>query len=425
MFAHSDRNTSQLPRQRYDLPPAASRYPSLHVALTEGLLRRSSSARSRGTSVSRASARRGGMFGIDAIEVLLGTLGIASGIYDPWIGDERAGIIVTFARTASLCTLFALVFFALAFLVPLGVIEVDRTIAAVLFFSIGASAPTLARGAWSLIDMATMFNDVLLCSYRSGSGASGRGGGRACNNGTPGRRGFLAWAAFVFWTLMKHNVSWEKLNPYRCNLYRAFRNNWEGFVHGRDITVCTTLWKDAWVWGLEGCAYRAKVFFNVVVLNGLGFAFLLLQASAALGEGFLLAIGSVWLSVAIAAHADELVERANVASTRDLKLVVEELICCNQCTHSDDSGNHRRPANDNYRPLAANGTEQREADGADETNTGSYSALMPEIKRKSMGDRKVGPPNVCRCRFCTLGCTDGWKDPGDENCGGESKNDAV
>lgn len=332
------------------------------------------------------------MFNIDVIEVLLGTLGFACSIYDPWIGDTHASILVTYARTAALCTLFGLVLLALAILVPFRLIEVEPTTVAILFFAVGGSAPTLARGAWSLIDMSTMFNDVLWLSYQNIPQLTGNG--RACNVGAIGVSDFVAWFGAVFWTLMKHNVSWEKLTPYGPNLYRAFRNNWEAVVHGRSIHPGKICWTHAWKCGCGGWASRTKAFFNVVILNSVGFAFLVLQASAALGEGLLLAVGSLWMSVAIAAQANGLTRGDRVAATSALKLVVEELICCDTCTHT------------RY------GKDESAADERTD-NTKSYEVMMPQVKKKSRDDRNGSSDqaiNVCRCRFCTLGCKckNGW-----------------
>lgn len=270
---------------------------------------------------------------IDVLEVLLGTLGLACGIYDSWTGDERASILVTYTRTAAVCTLFGVSITALVTLIPSGVIDVDPTVLAVVFFAVGASAPTLARGAWSLIDMSTMFNDVVLLSYPEREARFTR---RAF-----GVADFLAWVGVVFYTLMKHNVSFEKLTPYGPNLYRAFRNNWEGMIHGRSIHPGKLCWKHAWKWGFSGWATRVKSFFCLVVLNGVGFAFLLFQACTALVEGFLLAIGCIWLSPAIAAQAKGLTSTGRVNRDLPLKVIVEKLICCKACSHADNSTDER------------------------------------------------------------------------------------
>lgn len=339
------------------------------------------------------------MFNIDVIEVLLGTLGFACSIYDPWIGETHASILVTYARTAALCTLFGLVLLALAILVPFGFVEVEPTTVAILFFAVGGSAPTLARGAWSLIDMSTMFNDVLWLSYQNVPQLTGNG--RACNVGVIGGSDFIAWICVVFWTLMKHNVSWEKLTPHGFNLYRAFRNNWEGVVHGRSIHPGKICWTHAWKCGCGGWASRGKAFFNIVILNSVGFAFLVLQISAALGEGLLLAVGSLWISVAIAAHANGLTRGRRVVSTGALKLVVEELICCETCTHT--KYDRDESSTDERRWIHWRGTE----------NTKSYEVMMPQVQQKSRGDRKASSNqaiNVCRCKFCTFGYKNGWVD---------------
>ncbi|CAB1108064.1 unnamed protein product [Ectocarpus sp. CCAP 1310/34] len=349
------------------------------------------------------------MFNIDVIEVLLGTLGFACSIYDPWIGDTRASILVTYARTAALFTLFGSALVALATLVPSGLIEVETTTYAILFFAVGGSAPTLARGAWSLIDMSTMFNDLLYLSYQSIPEPTDSGSGRTCNVGDIGGSDFVAWFGVVFWTLMKHNVSWERRTPYGPNLYRAFRNNWEAIVHGRSIHPGRICWTHAWKFGWEGWASRSKAFFNLVILNTIGFAFLFLQLTAALGEGLLLAVGSLWMSVAIAAQANGLKRDGRVAKTRALKLVVEELICCETCTHKKYDKEER----------AVNA----------EPNTKSYEVMMPKVKQKSMADRKGSSNkviNVCRCRFCTFGCAcqEGWVTTSADQCG-DCSNGAV
>lgn len=339
------------------------------------------------------------MFNIDVIEVLLGTLGFACSIYDPWIGDARASILVTYARTASLFTLFGSVLAALAALIPSGLIEVETTTYAILFFAVGGSAPTLARGAWSLIDMSTMFNDVLWLSYRNVPELAGSG--RACNVGVIGVSDFVAWFGVVFWALMKHNVSWERLTPYGPNLYRAFRNNWEAVVHGRSIHPGRICWTHAWKCGYGGWASRSKAFLNIVVLNTIGFAFLFLQLTAALGEGLLLAVGSLWMSVAIAAQANGLTRGGRVVPTGALKLVVEELICCETCTHAKHDKNESKASTTH--------------------NTKSYEVMMPTVKKKSMDDRTGSSNrviNVCRCRFCTFGftCSDGWVATSADQC---------
>lgn len=270
---------------------------------------------------------------IAVVEVLVGTLGLACSIYDPWIGDERASILVMYTRTAALSTLFGVSIAAVLTLIPSGVIDVDPTTLAVVFFAVGASAPTLARGALSLIDMSTMFNDVVLLSYPDREARF--------EPGTFGVFDFIAWVGVVFFTLMKHNVSLEKLTQYGPRLYRAFRNNWEGVVHGRSIHPGKVCWTHAWKWGLGGWATRVKCLFCIVVLNGVGVAFLLLQVCAALGEGFLLAIGSIWLSLAIAAQAAGLINTKRINRELSLNVIVEELICCKACSHGDNSRDQR------------------------------------------------------------------------------------
>lgn len=348
----------------------------------------------------------GGM--IDFVELLVGTLGLASSIYDPWIGDERASILVTYTRTASVCTFFGLAIAALVTLIPSGVLEVDPTTLAVVFFAVGGSAPTLARGAWSLIDMSTMFNDVLLLSYPDHEARF--------DPGTFGVFDFVAWFVVVFRTLMKHNVSVEKLNPYGPDLYRAFRNNWESFVHGRSVHPKKICWKHAWNFGWSGWATRVKALFGLVVLDGAGFAFLLLQICAAVGEGLLLSVGGAWLSLAIAAQAKGLTKTGLVNRELALKIVVEELICCQTCSHTSgsqacsrtDDGQACSHADDTPMCTHANNSmDERE-------NTKSFGVLMPKVIAKSRADRCGSSDqdiNVCRCRVCTFGCRKGWQPP--------------
>lgn len=337
---------------------------------------------------------------IDFVEVLVGTLGLASSIYDPWIGDESASILVTYTRTAAVCTLFAGAITALVTLIPSGVIGVEPTTVAVVFFAVGGSAPTLARGAWSLIDMSTMFNDVVLLSYPD------REARFDC--GTFGVADFVAWVVVVFRILMRHNVSLEKLTPYGPNLYRAFRNNWESFVHGRSVHPEKICWKHAWKFGWGGWATRVRALYCLVVLNGGGFAFLVLQVCAAVGEALLLAVGATWLSLAIAAHAKELTQTGRVNRNLPLNIVVEELICCQTCSHTADSQACSRKDGGQACFHANDSMDERE-------NTKSFAVLGPKVRAKSRADRRLSSVqdiNVCRCKVCTLGCRkDGWKPP--------------
>lgn len=311
------------------------------------------------------------MFSIDVIEVLVGTLGLACSIYDPWIGDPHASVLVTFARTAGICSLFLGVALLLATLIPLSTVDVDPTTLAVVFFAAGSSAPTLARGAWSLIDMGTMFMDLLRESYQDDNSAQ--------NARRPfGPSNFVAWIFAVFCTLMRHNVTWETLSPYAGSLLRAFRNNWEEFVHGKPIFDGNPVFDflpASW-------ATRAKALFNIVVLNFIGFGFLALQSIAALGEAMLLSVGSIWLSLAVAAHAKGFEGYVRPLKDTPVQDVVLRLICCKTCHHGGSTG----------RNLDASANDK------------AISKVIPEVVKRSEAGRTS---TVVRCSCCLCTCCGG------------------
>lgn len=123
---------------------------------------------------------------------------------------------------------------------------------------------------------------------------------------------FVSWVVVVFFTLMRRNVSREKMRPYVQSLLRALRNNWEEFVHGQPIFDVVPVYNVS----LGSWATRAKALLNILVLDALGFAFLASQGIAALGQALLLSVGSVWISLAIAAHAkglEKCVRHSNAA----------------------------------------------------------------------------------------------------------------
>lgn len=317
------------------------------------------------------------MFSIDMIEVLVGTLGLACSIYDPWVGDPYASVLVTFARTAGICSLFLVVTLLLATLIPLNTVDADPTTLAVVFFAAGASAPTLARGAWSLIDMGTMFMDLLRESYGDVSNQS------SASTASPTSRRFtvstfVEMGLTVFFVLMRHNVTWETLSPYAESLFRAFRNNWEEVVHGQAIldgnAVCLVM-PGSW-------ATRVKALLNILVLNFMGFGFLVLQSVAVVGEAILLSIGSIWISLAVAAHAEGF--EGYVRPTTPLQDVVIRLICCETCHHGGSSG--------------------RNLD--ESANSKVISNVMPKVTKRSEAGRNATDAR-CSCCACSWGCPRG------------------
>lgn len=64
--------------------------------------------------------------GIDAVEVLVATLGLACSIYDPWVNDPYSSVWVTVARTTGVITLFIVVGVGSVSLVFGGYAEVSR-----------------------------------------------------------------------------------------------------------------------------------------------------------------------------------------------------------------------------------------------------------------------------------------------------------
>lgn len=310
------------------------------------------------------------MVSIDVIEVLVGTLGLACSIYDPWVGDPYASVLVIFARTAGICTLFLVVAILLATLIPLSVVDVDPTTLAVVFFAAGASAPTLARGAWSLIDMGTMFMDLLRESYQDDNSAR--------NARRPfGLSSFVAWMFAVFFTLMRHNVTWERLSPYAGSLLRAFRNNWEEFVHGKPIFDGNPVF----IFSPASWATRAKALLNIVVLDVIAFGFLVLQSIAALGEVMLLSIGPIWVSLAVAAHAKGFEGYVRPSTDTPVQDVVLRLICCQTCHHGGSTG----------RNLDARANEK------------AISKVIPEVVKRSEAGRTSTRCSCCLCTCC--GCS--------------------
>ncbi|CAM9393078.1 unnamed protein product [Pylaiella littoralis] len=308
------------------------------------------------------------MLSIDPIEVLVGILGLACSIYDPWIGDPYASVLVICARTAGICTLFLIVVLSLATLIPLPTVDVDPTTLAIVFFAAGSSAPTLARGSWFLIDVGTLFMDLLQVSYRNGQGN--------VEGPTPfGVSNFVNWIFAVFYVLMQHNVTWEKIGPHAGGLLNAFRNNCEEFVHGQAIRDGVAVWnvsRASW-------ATRAKAFFNIIVLNFAAFGFLVLQLIAALGEAILLSIGSVWISLAIAASAKGFKDHERLGRISVLD-VVKQLICCNTCHHGGTTGRLLKESDNNK----------------------AVSKIMPKVVRQSK-ENSSNTNTRCSCCFCSCG----------------------
>ncbi|CAM9517950.1 unnamed protein product [Scytosiphon promiscuus] len=319
------------------------------------------------------------MSSIDMVEVLAGTLGLACSVYDPWIGDPYASVLVTFTRTAGICSLFLAVALLLATLIPLRAVDADPTTLTVVFFAAGSSAPTLGRGAWSLIDAGSMFMDLLRESFGIDNDQNNSNiNGSATTTAGPrpfGVSSFVEMVFTVFFVLMRHNVSWETLTPYAESLFTAFRNNWEGVVHGQSIldgvAVCRV--------SPENWATRVKCLFNILVLNFVGFFFLLLQSVAAVGEAILLSIGAAWISLAIAAHGREFM--SCVRPTATLQDVVIRLICCETCHHGGNSGRNL----------------------SESANSKTVSNIMPKVIKRSEAGRN-GTDIRCTCCFCSWGC---------------------
>lgn len=231
--------------------------------------------------------------------------------------------------------------------------QVDATTIVIIAFAVGSSAPIIARGAWSLIDMGIMFKDVMYESYSDPNVVEANSTLRKCDVGKAGIGKFLAWVVAIFCNLMAHNVSFQKLTPYATDLFQAFSHNLEKCIFGQPIYRSLDdqnfrINRDSFVWSWKGWRARAQALLNIAVLNGLGFVVLILQTVAALGEGLLLALGSVLISLGIAANANVLGEepsmrnplRPMVHPDRPLKFVCQELICCETCVHLGENRNH-------------------------------------------------------------------------------------
>lgn len=229
---------------------------------------------------------------IDTTELVLGALGVASSIYDPWVGNPFAPVFVMLARAAGVTSLFLCAGLGVLSMAAQSELDFDPTNLAVKFFAAGAAAPINARGARSLIDMGTMFNDLIFDSYTEKEEKSGAT--RQCNVGNDANKVkiFFEWTFAVFINLMDHSVSFNKLAPYSKDLFLALGNNIDKLIH-RDAIYWQNQPQDIWCWDKKSWGERLEAPLNLVILNALGVGFLILQAFATPGEGLLLAVGSI------------------------------------------------------------------------------------------------------------------------------------
>ena len=340
------------------------------------------------------------MVTIDAIELVLGTFGVASSIYDPWVGDPFAPVFVVLARTWGVLSLFLVSSLTFLVLTTTGKLNFDATNFGVILFAAGASAPIIGRGAWSLIDMGGMFPYIMCESYNPtdhdlSAGAEPKSSHneintRDSNADKIGFRAFLAWVWAVFLNLMSHNVSFHKLAPYTVDIFHNCSYNIEVILHGKAVYRQNLPWNlqrgGDWDWSLQGWACRLKGLLNLLILDALGGGFLVLQVFATLGEGLVLAVGSAWTTLFIAAHVNDLT--ATLAERRPgdpvfspncsgqpLMRLVESLICCKTCNHKGENCSHLtgRSPKENDKAYAVIISKARAAYLADWSSRGNGS----------------------------------------------------
>lgn len=321
------------------------------------------------------------MVEVDPLEIILGVLGLVSGVYDSWVGDPRAPVFVTFAREAGLLSLLLGVLIAIIVLMVSEEIVVDATNLAIFVFAAGSLAPIIGRGAWSLIDMGTMFVDSMYVSYKETLGHTTYGkcdGERTpANNGglPPGMcdkqktYGFLKSSSLIFYALMGHNVSLRRFTPS----YLAFSvvKNGEKFLRGVVADPPTSA-AGSWDWTWKGWLTRGVALWKLLVLDFLVAVILLMQCVAVIVEGLILGIGSSWIAFALAAHMVSFAEESDISRERPLECVVRDLICGVTCPTGHLCVGPESPLQD-------------------EENTKLLSAVMIKIRVKSARGKQEEP----------------------------------
>lgn len=264
------------------------------------------------------------MFTIEAIEIILGVIGLASGIYDPWVSDEKIPVFVTFARIAGVMTFLLGDFIAMLVLVHSGDLN-DPTALATIFFAVGSASPIIGRGAWSLIDVGTMFVDTLVMSYKATEKCDAETNGRlpAGNVGSLKLGGIIKKFYLAWCTLMKHSATYGHFSQEY--MIHPLCNNLDKLIHGQATFL--SMGNDKCRYDLRGWGARFKALMNILVFVPMVLLIFALQWITCFTEMVALGVGSIWIAAALCAHADELClkKASEVNRDRPLECVVKEL----------------------------------------------------------------------------------------------------
>ena len=290
---------------------------------------------------------------------MLGAFGVASSIYDPWVGEPFAPVFIVMARSAGVLSLYMEASLTLLVLAIKGKLDFNSTNIGVIFFAAGAAMPIIGRCAWSMIDLGSMFPHVMCECYKSTDHDLSPEAGpnsnddetntRESNAGKIGFRGFLGWIGAVFLNLMSHNASFHKLISYAMAFFRACNYNMELVLHGKAVYYQNLQRGSDWDWSPQSWASRLKGLLNLLILDALMGRFLVLQVFATLGGSLILAVGSTWITVVIASHVNNLKETickpgdpvfSPNCSGHPLVRLVENRICCKTCNHKGENRSH-------------------------------------------------------------------------------------